>query len=64
MTAGGSSARVGDVERYPLPTITRFGILHVTDGGTKLYEAEVVESDLTAFRAALYLHQWNAGKAA
>lgn len=58
------SARVGDPERYPLPAITRFGILHVTDGGTKLYEAEVVESDWTAFRAALYLHQWKAGKAA
>ncbi len=58
------SARAGDRERYPLPAITRFGILHVTDGGTKLYEAEVVESDWTAFRAALYLHQWKAGKAA
>lgn len=56
-------ARVADPERYPLPAIARFGILHVTDGGTKLYEAEVVESDWIAFRAALYLYVWKGGKA-
>jgi hypothetical protein len=57
------SARVSDPERYPLPAIQKHGVLHVTDGGTKLYPAEVTDADWTAFRAALYLHQWRAGKA-
>jgi hypothetical protein len=38
-------AKVADPERYPLPAIERFGILHVTDGGTRLYEADVTEND-------------------
>ena len=50
--------RVGDGTRYALPAIERFGILHVTDGGTRLYEAVVTEDDWSAFRACLYLHQW------
>ncbi len=54
-------ARVGDPERYPLPEIERFGILHVTDGGTKLYPAEVTEDDWVAFRACLYLSGWRKG---
>ena len=57
------SAKVGDPERYPLPAITRFGILHVTDGWTKLYPADVTDKDWTAFRAALYLYSWKGGKA-
>jgi hypothetical protein len=58
------SARVGDPERYQVPDITRFGILHVTDGGTRLYPADVTEADWTAFRACLHLHNWRKGKAA
>jgi hypothetical protein len=54
-------ARVGDPERYPLPEITRFGILHVTDGGTRLYPADVTEADWHAFRACLYLADWRKG---
>ena len=57
-------ARPGDPERYQLPEITRFGILHVTDGGTRLYPADVTEADWTAFRAALYLYGWRKGRAA
>ncbi len=56
--------REGDPERYPLPPITRHGILHVTDAGTRLYEAEVTEADWTAFRACMWLHSWRRGRAA
>jgi hypothetical protein len=56
--------RPADPVRYELPRITRYGIVHVTDGGTRLYDAEVAESDWIAFRAALYLHTWSNGAAA
>jgi hypothetical protein len=52
-------AKVGDPTRYPLPAITRFGIVHVTDGGTRLYEAMVTDRDWVAFRACHVLHAWN-----
>ena len=32
----GFIARIGHPERYPLLEVTRFGIVHVTDGGTRL----------------------------
>jgi hypothetical protein len=51
--------RPADATRYPVPPITRHGIVHVTDAGTRLYDAEVTESDWIAFRAALYLHTWS-----
>ena len=51
-------ARIGDPERHPLPAVTRFGIVHVTDAGTRLYEAPVTDADWTAFRACLHLHAW------
>lgn len=54
-------ARINDPERYPLPAITRYGIVHVTDGGTRLYEAFVTDRDWVAFRACLNLYAW--GKA-
>ena len=47
-------ARIGDPARYPLPPVTRFGIVHVTDGGTRVYEADVTERDWIAFRAATH----------
>ncbi len=53
-------AKVGDPERYPVPAIARYGLVHVTDGGTRLYEAEVTDADWIAFRACLALHQWRA----
>jgi hypothetical protein len=61
----GFIARIADPERYPLPVVTRFGIVHVTDGGTRLYEADVTERDWIAFRACLNLWDWkrNDGKA-
>jgi hypothetical protein len=52
-------AKVGDPERYPIPAITRHGIVHVTDGGTRLYPAPVTDRDWIAFRACLNLHQWS-----
>jgi len=57
-------ARVGDPQRYDLPAIDRLGIVHVTDGGTRLYPAEVSEDDWVAFRACLWIHRWRKGKAA
>lgn len=57
-------ARVNDPERYALPPITRFGLVHVTDGGTRLYEAIVTPRDWIAFRACLALHTWSKEKAA
>lgn len=57
-------ARENDPERYPLPPITRYGIVHVTDGGTRLYEAAVTDRDWVAFRACLALHAWSKDRAA
>ena len=57
-------ARVNDPERHPLPPITRYGIVHVTDGGTRLYEAAVTPRDWVAFRACLALHAWSKEKVA
>lgn len=51
-------ARPGDPERYPVPAITRHGIVHVTDGGTRLYPAPVTDRDWVAFRACLNLYGW------
>jgi hypothetical protein len=55
-------AKPGDPKEYPLPTINRFGIVHVTDGGTRLYEADVTERDWIAFRACLNLWDWRRGR--
>jgi hypothetical protein len=57
-------ARPADPDRHPLPPITRTGVVHVTDAGTRLYPADVTEDDWTAFRACLWLHGWRKGKAA
>lgn len=58
-------ARLADPERHPLPPITRFGVVHVTAAGTRLYDAEVDGEDWIAFRAALRLYQWRSrGRAA
>ena len=53
-------ARPADPVRHPLPAITRYGIVHVTNGGTRLYDAQVGPADWSAFRAALHLYQWRA----
>ena len=57
-------ARPADGHKYELPAVTRYGIVHVTDGGTRLYEAMVTERDWVAFRACLNLWQWHKEKAA
>ena len=54
-------ARVNDPERYALPAITRYGIVHVTEVGTRLYPADVTADDWIAFRACLRLYQWRQG---
>jgi hypothetical protein len=54
-------ARVADATEYPLPPITRHGILHVTEGGTRLYDAAVTDADWTAFRACAHLYRWRKG---
>ena len=51
-------AKIGDPERHPLPLIQRYGIVHVTDGGTRLYPAAVTDLNWNAFRACLYIHGW------
>lgn len=57
-------ARPADPARYQVPPITRFGIVHVTDAGTRLYPADVTDADWIAFRACLLLHGWRKGRAA
>ena len=57
-------ARVADATEYPVPAVARYGILHVTDGGTRLYEADVTPADWTAFRACAHLYHWKQGKEA
>lgn len=56
-------ARPADPTQHPLPPITRHGIVHVTDAGTRLYDAAVTEDDWIAFRAALWLYHWRNGTA-
>lgn len=56
--------KIADPIRYPVPPITRFGILHVTEGGTRLYPADVTEDDWITFRACLWIYGWKNGKAA
>lgn len=51
-------ARPTDPTRYPIPAITRYGIVHVTDAGTRLYPADVTDADWTTFRACLWIHEW------
>lgn len=51
-------ARSGSSERHPLPPIDRFGIVHVTDGGTRLYPVDLTPGDRSAFRACLELYRW------
>lgn len=51
-------ARPGDSTEHPMPEITRAGIVHVTDAGTRLYPADITEADWTAFRACLWLYGW------
>ena len=55
-------AKLGDPVKYPVPTIDRYGIVHVTDGGTRLYEANVTDEDWVAFRSCLRLHEWRKSK--
>jgi len=57
-------AREADPAQYELPPITGYGLVHVTDGGTRLYEAAVTPRDWIAFRACLALHAWAKEKAA
>jgi len=65
----GEAQQVGEAlgrdgtREYPRP-ITRYGIVHVTDGGTRLYEAAVTPRDWIAFRACLALHAWSKERAA
>ena len=56
--------RIGDSTRYELPAVARFGIVHVTDGGTKLYPVAVDEGDWIAFRACIALYRWQRGELA
>jgi hypothetical protein len=49
-------ARPADPVRYPVPAITRFGVVHVTDAGTRLYETDVTDDDWTTFRACLWIY--------
>jgi hypothetical protein len=51
-------ARPGDPTRYPVPAITKYGIAHVTDAGTRLYPADVTDADWVAFRACRNLYGW------
>jgi hypothetical protein len=52
-------ARPNDPTQHPIPPITRHGIVHVTDGGTRLYDAKVTDRDWTAFRACRHLYDWS-----
>jgi hypothetical protein len=51
-------ARPGDPSRHPIPPITKAGIVHVTNHGTRLYPVDLTEEDWIAFRACLRLYQW------
>lgn len=55
-------AKENDDKVYPIPAVTRYGLVHVTDNGTRLYEADVTDRDWIAFRACLALYAWSRDK--
>jgi hypothetical protein len=57
-------ARENDSTQYPVPQATKFGIVHVTADGSRLYPASVTDEDWEAFRACLRLYLWKGAKAA
>jgi hypothetical protein len=50
--------RPDDPERYPLPPIDRYGIVHVTAEGTRLVEAKVSAGDWDVFLACRAIYGW------
>lgn len=44
---------------YPMPTIDRYAVLHVTDGGVRVIDVEVDDDDRAALRACLPLSRWH-----
>ena len=47
---------------YPMPTIERYVVLHVTDAGVRVIDVEVDDDDRAAFRACLPLSRWHAAR--
>lgn len=56
--------RPNDPEKYRIPRIERFGIVHVTASETRLVEAAVTRADWLAFLQALALHRYKKESAA
>jgi len=53
----------GDPVRYPVPSATRFGILHVRPEGARLYPVTVDRETVAAFLDARRLYGWDQGPA-
>ncbi len=47
---------------YPMPTIERYVVLHVTDAGVRVIDVEVDDDDRAALRACLPLSRWHAAR--
>ncbi len=49
--------------QYPVPTATRFGILHIRPEGARLYPVVVDRATVAAFLDARRLYAWDQGPA-
>ena len=57
-----SSRRRAVPVAYPMPTIDRYVVLHVTDAGVRVIDVEVDDDDRAAFRACLPLSRWHTAR--
>lgn len=48
----------GSPDKIEIPTADHFGILHITDAGSRLVQYEIGESEWETFRACRRLKQW------
>lgn len=52
----------GSPTAYPMPSVDRYVVLHVTESGVECIELEPTEDDRTALRACIPLAAWKAAK--
>jgi hypothetical protein len=65
LTAYGEAALIapqGSPIAYPMPSIERYVVLHVTDAGVRVIDVEVDDDDRAALRACLPLSRWHTAR--
>lgn len=57
------AGRMGDPQKYAIPPIDQYGVVHVRPEGAELIPYDVTEEDFDAFMAFRRGHDWRQGKA-